>query len=116
MLFYLLPWIPTMYVKSLYPDVSPMPEQNVHHLFFHRPDQAQWKDYTLLIDPETGTRQTFREFLDRMQLGMTALGASDEDGGLGLGTWKDDEIIGIMSQNSMVCCSRSYLSRWIYLS
>jgi hypothetical protein len=104
--------IPIMYVKSPYLDVPQMPERNVHHLFFHRPGQAEWKDYTLYIDVETGKRQTFRQFLDRVQLGMTALGASVGQGGLGLGTWKDGEMIGIIDQNSMVHCSKSYLS-WI---
>jgi hypothetical protein len=97
-----------MHVKSPYPDVPTIPERNVHHLFFHRPDQAEWKDYTLHIDVETGKRQTFREFLDRMQLGMAALGASVTEGGLGLGTWEDNEMIGIVGQNSMVYCSQSY--------
>jgi hypothetical protein len=84
-----------------------MPEMNVHHLFFHRPEQAEWKDYTLQIDGETGKRRTFREFVDRLQLGMTALGAPASDGGLGLGTQKDGEMVGIVSPNSMVyiCCS-----------
>jgi hypothetical protein len=64
-----------MYVKSPYPDVPPTPDMNVHHLVFHRPEQAEWKDYTLHIDAETGERRTFREFVNRVQLGMNALGA-----------------------------------------
>jgi len=91
-----------MYLKSPYPDVPPPPEMNVHQLFLNRPDQAEWKDYTLFIDPKTEKRQTFRQFVGRMQLGMTALGAPVAEGGLGLGTWESGELIGIMSQNSMV--------------
>jgi hypothetical protein len=91
-----------MYLKSPYPDVPPVPEINVHHLLFHRPDQAEWKDYTLFIDVKTGKRRTFREFVERVQHGMTALGAPVVQGGLGVGTREDGEMIGIMSQNSMV--------------
>jgi hypothetical protein len=94
-----------MYLKSLYPDVPTIPDRNVHHLFFHRPDQATWKDFTLHIDAKTGKRRMFREFVHRVQLGMTALGAPVAQGGLGLGTREDNEMIGIISQNSMVCFS-----------
>jgi hypothetical protein len=94
-----------MYLKSPYPDVPPTPEMNVHHLFFSRPDQAEWKDYTLQIDGETGKQRTFREFVDRLQLGLAVLGAPEAEGGLGLDT-QNGEIVGIMSPNSMVCrCS-----------
>jgi len=96
-----------MYLKSLYPDIPPTPEMNVHNLFFQRPEQAQWKDYTLHINAKTGKRRTFGEFLNRMRLAMTALGAPVAGGGLGLGTQEDGEMIGIMSQNSMVHHSRS---------
>lgn len=105
-----------MYLKSPYPDVPPTPEINVHRLCFRRPDQDEWKDYTLQISARTGKRRTFHEFLDRLQLGMTALGAPVAEGGLGLGTQEDGEMVGIMSQNSMVWLSHSYLHRWIYLS
>jgi hypothetical protein len=96
-----------MYLRSLYPDVPLMPEMNVQHLFLHRPDQATWKDYTLLIDAKTDKKRTFREFVDRVQYGMTALGAPRAEGGLELGTWEVGEMIGIMSQNSMVMRSLS---------
>ena len=91
-----------MYLKSPYGDVPPSPDVNIHNFFFHRPDQAGWKDYTLLINAKTGKRRTFREFLNRMKLGMMALGAPVAEGGLGLGTREEGEMIGIMSHNSMV--------------
>ena len=97
-----------MYLKSPFPDVPSSPEMNVYHMFFHRPEQAAWKDYTLHIDAKTGKRRTFREFLQRAQLGMTALGTPVTDGGLGLGTWEVPELIGIMSHNSMVCFFSSH--------
>jgi hypothetical protein len=90
-----------MYLKSLFPDVPPTPQMNVHHLFFNRPDQAEWKDFTLQIDGETGKRRTFRQFVDRLKLGMTALGAPVAEGGLGLGT-QNGEMVGIISPNSLV--------------
>jgi hypothetical protein len=91
-----------MYLKSPYPELPPTPHANVHHLLFHRREHAKWKDFTLHIDAKTEERLTFREFLDHVQLAMTALGVSVEEGGLGLGTQEDGEMIGIMSQNSMV--------------
>lgn len=94
-----------MYLKSPYPDVPPISEINLHDLFFHRPDQAEWKDFTLHIDALTGKRRTFREFVRRVKLGITALGAPVAEGGLGLGTSGGNEMIGIISQNSMVCRS-----------
>jgi acyl-CoA synthetase (AMP-forming)/AMP-acid ligase II len=72
------------------------------------PDQAEWKDYTLYIDVKTGKRHTFREFMERVQYGMTALGAPVVQGGLGFGTREDGEMIGIMSQNSVVRKGRQY--------
>jgi hypothetical protein len=98
----LLPFRYCMYLRSPYPDVPLTTETNVQHLFFHRPDQAEWKDYTLHIDAKTGKKRTFHEFLDRVRCGMAALGAPQAEGGLGFGTWEVGEMIGIMSQNSMV--------------
>ena len=91
-----------MHLKSPYPDVPPIPEVNAHNLFFHRPDQAEWKDFTLHVDAKTGKRRTFREFVRRVQLGMTVLGTPAAEGGLGFGTREDNEMIGIISHNCMV--------------
>ena len=96
-----------MYLKSPFPDVPSTPDMNVYQLCFSRPDQADWKDYTLQISAETGERRTYHEFLDRLQLGMTALGTPVAEGGLGLG---NGEMIGIMSPNSMVFV---FLITWI---
>ncbi|RDB14659.1 putative 4-coumarate--CoA ligase 1 [Hypsizygus marmoreus] len=89
-----------MYLKSPYPEVPKSPEVNAHHIFFGRPDQAQWPDYTLHIDAKTGEKRTYSEFVERVRRGATALGASSSDGGLGL-RGDDGEIVGIMGQNSM---------------
>ncbi|KAF9459208.1 hypothetical protein BDZ94DRAFT_1268837 [Collybia nuda] len=90
-----------MYLKSPYPDVPPIPELNAHHLFFGRPDQAEWpEDFTLHIDVKTGRKRTYREFVQRVRQGATALGTPVSDGGLGL-TGGEGEIVGIMSDNSM---------------
>src|ERR1700733_1871519 len=91
-----------MYLKSPYGEVFPLPEMNIYHLLFNRPDQADWNDYTLHIDAKTGKQRSFHEFLDRVKLTMTALGTPVEEGGLGFRTQKDGEMIGIMSPNSMV--------------
>jgi hypothetical protein len=90
-----------MLLKSPYPEPSPTLGVNVHHFVFHRPEQAAWKDYTLYMDGKTGRKTTFREFVNLVQLGATALGAPVEDGGLGLRNG-DGEIVGIISLNSVV--------------
>jgi len=73
-----------MLLKSPYPDPPPTPGVNVHHFVFHRPEQADWKDYTLYIDAKTSRKTTFCEFVSLVQLGATALGAPVDDGCLGL--------------------------------
>jgi hypothetical protein len=92
-----------MHLKSLFPEIPPTPEMNAHHLLLNRPDQKQWKDYTLQIDGYTGEQRSLREFIRRVHLGMSALGAPLADGGLGL-TPTDGEMIGIMSPNCLVRC------------
>ncbi|KAG6917297.1 hypothetical protein DXG01_003138 [Tephrocybe rancida] len=88
-----------MYLKSPFPEVPAYPEINAHHIFFNRPDQADWPDFTLHVDARTGKKRTFRQLKARVQLGATALGAPISDGGLNLRA-EDGERIGIMSHNS----------------
>ena len=91
-----------MYIKSSYPDITNFPETNAHYIFLQRPDQAQWpEDFTLHIDARTGKKRTYREFLERVRLGATALGAPLSEGGLGL-RGEDGELVGIIGQNSSV--------------
>ncbi|KAG6836000.1 hypothetical protein H0H93_012364 [Arthromyces matolae] len=92
-------FVVTMYLKSMWADVPTYPEMNAHHIFFNRPEQAEWPDFTLHIDAKTGKKRTFRELKERVQFGATALGAPVADGGLGLRA-ENGEIVGIMSHNS----------------
>ncbi|KAG1855347.1 hypothetical protein DFJ58DRAFT_906090 [Suillus subalutaceus] len=87
-----------MYYKSLFPDLPKVPESNVHHLLFNRPDQREWPDYTLFVNVATGQRRSFREFVERVRDGATALGADVTQGGLGLRP-EDGELVGILSEN-----------------
>ncbi|KAG2344422.1 acetyl-CoA synthetase-like protein [Suillus weaverae] len=87
-----------MYHKSLFPDLPKVPESNVHHLFFNRPDQREWPDYTLFVNVATGQRRSFREFIERVRDGATALGADVTQGGLGLRP-ENGDIVGILSEN-----------------
>ncbi|KAH7915464.1 hypothetical protein BJ138DRAFT_1176554 [Hygrophoropsis aurantiaca] len=89
-----------MYHKSLFPDIPDFPEQNVHHLLFNRPEQESWADYTLLVDATSGYRRSFREFLERVRDGGTALGTAVEQGGLSIRP-ENEEIIGILSENCL---------------
>jgi hypothetical protein len=90
-----------MYHKSLFPDPPKVPESNVHHLFFDRPDQKEWPDYTVFVDAATGQRRSFREFFERVRDGATALGTDVAQGGLGLRP-ENGEVVGILSQNCLV--------------
>ncbi|KAG0708433.1 hypothetical protein DFH29DRAFT_870962 [Suillus ampliporus] len=87
-----------MHYKSLFPDLPKVPESNVHHLLFNRPDQKKWPDYTLFVNVATGQRHSFREFVERVRDGATALGADVAQGGLGLRP-ENGEIVGILSEN-----------------
>jgi hypothetical protein len=89
-----------MPVKSLYPEPPPIPDLNVYHVLFNRSDQKGWPNYTLHIDAVTGEKRTYRDFVERVQDGATALGTSVADGGLGLRA-EDKELVGILSENSM---------------
>ncbi|KAG1854468.1 hypothetical protein DFJ58DRAFT_683981 [Suillus subalutaceus] len=87
-----------MYHKSLFPDLPKVPESNVHHLLFNRPDQREWPDYTLFVNVATGQRRSFREFVERVRDGATALGADVSQGGLGLRP-ENGDLVGILSEN-----------------
>ncbi|KAF8157900.1 hypothetical protein B0H34DRAFT_706636 [Crassisporium funariophilum] len=88
-----------MYLKSPYPDPPPLPEVNAHYIFFKRPDQAEWPDFTCHIDAQTGERLMYRDYTERIQDFATGLGAPVSEGGLGLRA-EDGEIVGVMSENS----------------
>ncbi|KAG2034779.1 acetyl-CoA synthetase-like protein [Suillus americanus] len=88
----------SMYYKSLFPDLPKVPESNVHHLLFNRPDQREWPDYTLFVNVATGQQHSFREFVEHVRDGATALGADVTQGGLGLCP-EGGDLVGILSEN-----------------
>ncbi|KAJ6481213.1 hypothetical protein C8R47DRAFT_592592 [Mycena vitilis] len=85
-----------MHIKSSFPPLPPLPEVNVHHIMFGRPDQAEWPDYTIHIEANTGRKRTYKQMSARVGLGATALGS---DGGLGL-DGDGDEMVGLLGDNS----------------
>lgn len=87
-----------MYYKSLFPDPPKIPESNLHHFFFDRPEQQDWPDYTLFVNAATGQQRSFREFVERVRDGATALGTDMTQGGLGLRP-ENGELVGILSEN-----------------
>jgi len=92
-----------MYHKSLFPDPPKVPESNIHHLLFNRPDQQEWPDYTLFVNAATAQRLSFREFVERVRDGATALSADVAQGGLGL-RQENGELVAILSENCLVRC------------
>ena len=94
-----------------------MPNVNAHYFFFKRPDQAEWPNYTIYIDPTTDTRVMYRDFVRNIEDLSTGLAAPVSQGGMGLEGWEEGvgadevakpgqtggkEIVGIISQNSSV--------------
>jgi hypothetical protein len=90
-----------MYYRSLFPDLPELVESNIHDLILNRPDQQAWPDYTLFVNVVTGQRCSFREFVERVRDGATALGAEVAQGGLGLRP-ENGELVGILSDNCPV--------------
>ncbi|KAJ7641374.1 hypothetical protein FB45DRAFT_900036 [Roridomyces roridus] len=89
-----------MYIKSTFPPLPPVPEVNVHHILFGRPDQAEWPDFNLYIEEKTGRKRTFKDLYKRIEGGATALGAPVAEGGLGL-NGDGEEIVGLVGDNSL---------------
>ncbi|KAF7340309.1 hypothetical protein MVEN_01950000 [Mycena venus] len=76
-----------MYIKSSYPPLPPLPE-------------AEWPDFTIQVEERTGRKRTYKEMVNQVGLGATALGAKVSDGGLGLSADGGD-IIGLLGDNSL---------------
>lgn len=94
-----------MYYKSLFPPLPKTQPQNVHNILFDRPDQADWPDYPLHVNALTGATRSFRQFLDTVRDGATAMASDINLGGLGICPEKNDELVGVLSENSMVFLS-----------
>jgi hypothetical protein len=99
-----------MYLKSLYPDVLSQPNVNAHYFLFNQPGQADWPNFTIHIDVKTGEEVMYYDFLERIRDLATGLGASADQGGLGIRA-EDKEMIGIMGENSSVSIKYFFLRR-----
>ena len=88
-----------MHINSPYPDLPPLPNCNVHHLFFKSPDQAPWPDYPIHIDAETDEQIMYSQMVHRIEHLSTGLVTPLSDGGLGVA---GDHIVGIIGRNSSV--------------
>jgi hypothetical protein len=89
-----------MIYESHYAEPPPIPDQNAVLHYLYHPNQKEWQDYTLYIEANSGKKISFFEFRKRVEDGITALGGDVSHGGLGLG---DNDIVGIVSENSIVC-------------
>ena len=96
-----------MYITSKYPDIPPYQEANIHHFLLNRPDQTSWDDHIVLVDVLTNREVSFPQFRRRVYDGMSALSLPTSLGGLGFRT-DQNEIVGIMSENSIVSLFRCY--------
>jgi hypothetical protein len=90
-----------MYLKSLYRDVPAFPPTNIYdYCLLRRPESEP--DYTFQIDATDGRKRSWKEFKARVAHAMTALGAPEGQGGLGLRP-ENGEIVGVLSPNALVC-------------
>ena len=85
-----------MVFQSLLPPVPDASFPNAHHLLLNRPEQAEWEDYDLQVDALTGKTRRWFEFKDRVKRAATAFGDP------GLFPHKRGELVGIISENSIV--------------
>jgi hypothetical protein len=116
-----------MYLRSPFPEPPPLPDVNAHYIFFKRPDQAEWPNYTVHIDPTTDSRLMYHDYVRNIEDLSTGLAAPLSEGGLGLQGWEEGvgaeavkaggkEIVGILSENSSVSkCSRSAFSLFAWM-
>ncbi|KAF8553033.1 acetyl-CoA synthetase-like protein [Imleria badia] len=93
---------PIMYHKSLYPPLPQIPPQNVHNILLNRPDQANWPDYPLQVNALTGASRSFRQFLEIVRDGATAMASDVDLGGLGIRA-ENGELAGVLCENSIDC-------------
>lgn len=93
-----------MYHSSLFPPLPKMPPQNIHNILFNRPEQADWPDYALHVNILTGQTRSFRQFIETVRDGATTMSSDVNLGGLGIRPG-NDELVGVLSENSMVFLS-----------
>lgn len=98
---------PGMVFKSPFPNVPPLPDQNIHDFIFNK-DRIPAKDYIVHIDALTGEKRTRDEFLDRVGVAATALCQPRPEGPAMDG---GRDIVGILSHNSLVSPSCSQDTR-----
>jgi hypothetical protein len=90
------------HIKSLFRSLPlSTPTINYYDWLLGRPELKSWPEFTLHIDAVTGERRQVRDVLERFEHAATALAASPGDGGLGLAAGK--HVVGILSQNCLVC-------------
>lgn len=93
-----------MLVQSPFPEPPLLVDANAYNVLLNRPDQRDWKDYTLHVDAVTGRKRSFYEFRERVQDAAAALGGPVSDGCLGLSA-EHKEMVGIISENSSASSS-----------
>jgi hypothetical protein len=92
------------HIKTLFrsPPLS-TPAINYYDWLLGRPELNSWLDFTLHIDAGTGEQSKARAVLERFEqaAAATVLATSPRDGGLGLGSERQ-EVVGIISENCLV--------------
>lgn len=104
-----------MYLTSKFGDLPPIPDANVHNLYFAAaPGASDLPNYDLYIDGRTGDKVTLHQFRQTVRDVATALVAPASDGGLSVSGDARD-VVGIFSHNCIVSsrkfCASVVLSR-----
>jgi hypothetical protein len=95
------------YLKSLYRSL-PLSTRTINYYdwLLGRPELKAWPNYTVHIDAVTGDHRRFHAVLDRLEQAATVLASSPDDGGLGFAAGRPG-IVGILSENCLVCAKSS---------
>ena len=98
-----------MYLTSKFGDIPPIPNANVHNLYFATaPGAADLPNHDLYIDGRSGDKVTLHQFRQTIQDVATALVAPASEGGLSFSGDARD-IVGIFSHNCVVSFPQSCL-------
>ncbi|KZT39523.1 amp dependent CoA ligase [Sistotremastrum suecicum HHB10207 ss-3] len=89
-----------MVINSPHGPLPDLPLANIHDTIFRRPGAPEIPDHVSQIDARIGEQRTRKEFIELIRDGATALGASIDDGGLGL-RGDNGHMVGILSFNSL---------------
>ena len=97
-----------MILESPYPSIpEPSSFQNYYSWILERPEVGQWPNYLAYIEGGTGKSYRLRHFIQRVEDLAGALAGPEARGGINL-QMDTSEMVGILSENNIVCGFRLF--------